>query len=69
MTPEIIGGLVRAILSALGGILVTKGWLDNGTLETIIGGTVTVIVAIWSILAKKKAANKLLDVNKQLNSL
>jgi hypothetical protein len=54
MTPAEIGGIVRAILAALGGVVASKGWVDSATLETIIGAATTIIVAVWSVWAKRK---------------
>jgi hypothetical protein len=50
-----IGGVVRAIVSALGGYLVGKGLIDNETAMTIGGAIVPLVVAIWSVISKRKA--------------
>lgn len=56
MTGEQVGGIVRTIASALGGIFVGKGLIDAET-ATAIGGAVAVLAAaIWSIVAKRKPA-------------
>ena len=53
MTPEQWLGVVRTVLSFVGGLLVTQGVVD-ATLETsIIGSVMTLVTAIWSIAAKK----------------
>jgi hypothetical protein len=55
MTPEEIGGVVRAVVAALGGVLVAKGVVDQATVMAIAGGVATIAVAIWSVLAKRKS--------------
>jgi hypothetical protein len=49
-----IGGIVRALASAIGGYLVGKGLVDSETATTIGGAAATLIVAVWSVLAKRK---------------
>ena len=56
MTPEIVGGIVRAILSAVGGIVLAKGYVDSETWMTISGAIVTLAVTVWSVYSKKPAA-------------
>lgn len=48
-------GLVRHLLTFAGGILVTKGLVDEGLSQEILGGLMTVIGGIWSIVSKKKS--------------
>lgn len=55
MASDELGGVVRAVLSALGGIAVGKGWVDANTALSITGALVPVIVAWWSVRAKKAA--------------
>ena len=55
MTPEIIGGIVRAILSAVGGFVLAKGYVDAESWMAISGAVVTLAVAVWSVVAKKPA--------------
>ena len=55
MGSDEIGGIVRAILAALGGVLVTKGYIDNATMLAIVGALVTIITAAWSVWQKKNA--------------
>ena len=50
-----IGGIARALASALGGYLVGKGLVDSETATTIGGAAATIIVAVWSVIAKRKA--------------
>ena len=50
-----VGGVVRALVSALGGFLVGKGIIDNETAMTLGGAIVPLVVAIWSVVSKRKA--------------
>ena len=54
MNNDILLGLVRHTLTAVGGVLVTKGTIDQSTLETVIGGIVAIVGALWSVFSKKK---------------
>jgi len=56
MTKEEIGGLVRTLASAGFGVLVGKGYMDAETALALAGAAGTVAVAVWSILAKRRAA-------------
>ena len=56
MTGEQFGGIVRTIVSALGGYLVGKGIVDASTMTSIAGAAATVATAVWSVYAKKAAA-------------
>jgi hypothetical protein len=56
MKSDEIGGVVRALISALGGYLVGKGLIDSATATTIGGAAATIIVAVWSVVVKRKAA-------------
>lgn len=55
MTSEQIAGILRTILAAGGGYLVSRGWLDNATMMAIVGALVTLATAGWSVWAKKPA--------------
>jgi hypothetical protein len=55
MKPEEIAGIVRALVSALGGYLVGQGLVDSETAMTIGGAVTTIVVAFWSIYSKRKA--------------
>ena len=48
-------GLVRHILTFVGGYLVTSGVLTEPTLSTGIGAIVTLIGVVWSVVDKNKA--------------
>lgn len=55
MTASEVGGIARAALSALGGFLVAQGLIDSETATALAGGAATIIVAVWSIISKRKA--------------
>jgi len=52
MNKEQILGIVRHLLTFFGGILVTKGLVDETFVTELIGGISTVIGAVWSFLNK-----------------
>ena len=54
MKKEIILGVLRHVLTFAGGILVAKGLLEQGVLAEIIGGVMTVVGGIWSVIDKAK---------------
>jgi hypothetical protein len=49
-------GLIRHALTFVGGIVVAKGLVDESLSQEVIGGVMTLVGAVWSIVAKKKAA-------------
>ena len=55
MNGEQVGGIVRAIVSAVGGYLVGRGFIDESTAVSLAGAAATIAVAVWSVLAKKPA--------------
>lgn len=56
MNSEEVGGVVRAVVAALGGVAVTKGLTDAETVVALAGAAATIAVALWSIVAKRRAA-------------
>lgn len=52
LTKEQLLGILRHALTFVGGILVTKGLIDEATVTEIVGGVITLTGAIWSVLAK-----------------
>jgi hypothetical protein len=55
LTKEQVLGIVRHTLTFAGGILITKGLIDESTSMDIIGGAMTLIGTIWSVVEKNKA--------------
>ena len=52
LTREQVLGILRHTLTFVGGILVTKGLVDDATVTEIVGGIITLTGTIWSVLAK-----------------
>lgn len=48
MTQDQFGGLVRAIVAALGGYVTGKGLADEATVLAVGGAVVTAAIALWS---------------------
>ena len=46
-------GIIRHALTFVGGILVVKGYMDEGLMSEIIGGISTLIGTVWSVFDKK----------------
>lgn len=53
MNKERILGLARHILTFMGGILITKGLIDETMASELVGAIVTLIGGVWSVLDKK----------------
>lgn len=49
-----VDGLIRHVLTGVGGVLIAKGFMDDATLQSIIGGTLAVVGVIWSLFNKRK---------------
>lgn len=49
-------GIVRTLLSAVGGYLVGKGVLDDATAVALSGALATVVAGIWSVWSKKRVS-------------
>jgi len=56
MNQDQVLGLVRHLLTALGGYAVAKGFVDTDTMMQIVGAAATIIGAGWSIYTKRTAA-------------
>lgn len=50
---EQVKGLIRHVLTFVGGIVVAKGWIDASSVGEIIGAVITLTGTIWSIASKK----------------
>jgi len=48
-------GLIRHALTFVGGILIAKGLITESVSFDIIGGVMTLVGSIWSVLSKKTA--------------
>jgi hypothetical protein len=56
MNPAILLGLVRHVLTLVGGVLVSRGSLDPTQAETLIGAILSIVGVVWSVLQKRQAA-------------
>lgn len=50
MTNDQLQGLIRNVLMFVGGLAVSKGYVDAATSTAIIGGAVALFGAVWSWL-------------------
>ncbi len=55
MNKEQILGIVRHVLTFVGGFLITKGIVDETFVTEIVGALSTIIGAVWSFFAKVPA--------------
>lgn len=53
LTKEQILGIARHALTFIGGILIMKGLIDEGTWTELSGGALTLAGTIWSVIAKR----------------
>lgn len=53
MKKDAILGIVRHALTTFGGVLVTKGTVTDGQLETAAGAIVVLVGIVWSVFDKK----------------
>lgn len=54
MKKEQVLGIVRHVLTFVGGILITKGLIDEALSMEIIGGVIGLTGTIWSVVEKNK---------------
>ena len=50
-------GLIRHILTFVGGWLVTLGYFDESTISGLVGALTTVVGTVWSWWSKQNAAS------------
>lgn len=53
MTKNEVYGVARAVLAAIGGFVVAKGWIDSETAVSLAGALATVVAATWSVRSKR----------------
>lgn len=53
MNKEKVLGIVRHVLTFGGGLLVAKGLMTEALSQEIIGGLVSLVGLVWSIVSKK----------------
>lgn len=51
-------GVIRHVLTFVGGFLVTKGLVDDATLSQGIGALISLMGVVWSVVDKKAPAPK-----------
>lgn len=56
MTSDQVAGIVRAVVSAIGGYFIGRGVTDASTVTAVAGAAATIATAIWSVMAKKPPA-------------
>ena len=49
-----LSGLIRHGLTFLGGLLVTKGYIDAEMVQEVVGAVMTLGGFVWSVLDKKR---------------
>lgn len=53
MNFEQVMSIVRQIMLVIGGSLVTKGVIDNGTLQTMVGAVIALTSSGWAIYTRR----------------
>jgi hypothetical protein len=53
MNKEQVLGIIRHTLTFVGGVLITKGLVDEATFLELSGAALTLVGGIWSIIDKK----------------
>jgi len=46
-------GIIRHTLTFIGGLLVLKGFVDETVVNEIVGGVITLVGTIWSVVSKQ----------------
>lgn len=49
-------GLVRHILTFAGGYVVARGYGDEATITEVVGGVMTIVGGVWSLVSPEKKA-------------
>jgi hypothetical protein len=55
MNQEQIMGIIRHVLTFVGGIVVMKGYADEAFVVEVTGGILTLFGGVWSIVNKIKS--------------
>ncbi len=64
--PESSMTLLRYALTALGGVLVSRGYLNDQTLNDVVGGLLLILPVVWGILRTKRSIAKQQTMAEQL---
>lgn len=54
MSKEQVIGVLRHVLTFVGGLFILKGYLDESLVNEIVGGVATLVGTVWSVISKKK---------------
>ena len=54
MKKEQVLGIIRHALTFVGGILVTRGLIEEAMVQEIIGGVASLVGLVWSVVSKKE---------------
>lgn len=54
-TTEQFWSLVRTLLQTVGAALVTRGYLDDGSMQIVVGALMTLITTGYSLYIRRKA--------------
>jgi hypothetical protein len=55
MNQDQIFGIIRHVLTTLGGVAVTKGWVDEESALELTGLVMSAIGFVWSFWVKRKS--------------
>lgn len=53
MNYEMVSGVLRHVLTVVGGYFAAKGAFDPGAVETVVGALMTLVGFGWSIYVKR----------------
>jgi len=56
MSSDQVTGILRAVLAAIGGFILAKGWVSAETWAWLTGGVVTIGPVIWSWFANRPSS-------------
>lgn len=56
MTAEQITGILRAVLAAIGGFVLAKGWVNSENWAWIVGGVTTIAPVVWTWFSNRPAS-------------
>jgi hypothetical protein len=54
MGKEKVFGIIRHVITFVGGVLVVKGLVEEAMVQEVLGGVLGLVGTIWSIVDKKK---------------
>ena len=54
MKKEELLGIVRHVLTFVGGIIVTNGLVDQSAMAELSGAVLTIVGIVWSVMNKRK---------------